>query len=80
MNPYDPCTANMDIPSDQLTVQWHVDDVRATCNDPFEVTKLFAYLNNIYGKKVVAHHSKEAEYLGMNFDYSGDGEVSIDMI
>ena len=80
MNPYDPCTANMDTPSGQLTVQWHVDDVRASCKDKFEVTKLFAYLNKIYGKKVVAHRGKKADYLGMSFDYSMDGAVLVDMI
>lgn len=70
----------MDTPNGQLTVQWHIDDVRASCKDKFEVTKLFAYLNNIYGKKVVAHRGKKTEYLGMSFDYLPDGEVLVDMI
>ena len=80
MNPYDPCTANMDTPAGQLTVQWHVDDVKASCKDSFEITKLFAYLNKIYGNKVVAHRGKKEDYLGMPFDYSQKGAVLVDMI
>ena len=80
MNPYDPCTANMDTPGGQMTVQWHVDDVKASCRDSFEITKLFKYLDNIYGNKIVAHRGKRGEYLGINFDYSIKGAVVIDMI
>lgn len=64
MNSYDPCTANMDTPLGQLTVQWHVDDVKASCKDGFEITKLFQYLDRIYGNKIIAHRGKKGEYLG----------------
>ena len=80
MNPYDPCTANMDTPKGQLTVQWHVDDVKASCKDGFEITKLFSYLDNIYGNKVVAHRGKKGDYLGMIFDYTEPGILQIDMM
>ena len=30
MNPYDPCVANMTINSSQMTVCWHVDDLKVS--------------------------------------------------
>jgi len=49
MNPYDPCTATMTTKKgDQITVLWHIDDVKVSCVDSFEVTKLLCYLNKIY--------------------------------
>ena len=52
MNPYDPCVANMTTKKgDQITVLWHVDNVKISCVDSFEVTKLLSYLNKIYGAR-----------------------------
>ena len=40
INPYDPCVANMEMKSGkQLTVVWHMDDLMASCEDDFELTK-----------------------------------------
>ena len=30
INPYDPCVANMTISSSQITVCWHVDDLKVS--------------------------------------------------
>jgi hypothetical protein len=40
VNPYDPCVANMETPGGQMTVLWHVDDLKMSCKDNFELTKL----------------------------------------
>ena len=40
INPYDPCVANKTTDGGkQLTVVWHVDDLMASCEDNFELTK-----------------------------------------
>ena len=48
LNPYDACVANMDTPRDQMTVLWHVDDLKISCKDSFEVTKLLHYNSTRY--------------------------------
>ncbi len=54
INPYDPCVANLDIAGGkQLTVIWHVDDLMASCEEDFELTKLLCYLAKIYGTKLL---------------------------
>eukprot|EP00804_Cyclotella_cryptica_P028209 CCRYP_020966-RA/>CCRYP_020966-RA protein AED:0.44 eAED:0.44 QI:0/-1/0/1/-1/0/1/0/63 len=41
MNQYHLCAVNKQTPSGyQLTVLWHVDDMKIPCRDKFEVTKL----------------------------------------
>ena len=39
INPYDPCVANKMIDRKQLTVFWHVDDLKISCVDANEATK-----------------------------------------
>jgi hypothetical protein len=40
VNPYDPCVANMETANGkQLKVIWHVDNLMASCEDNFELTK-----------------------------------------
>ena len=80
MNPYDPCVANMDTPGGQMTVLWHVDDLKISCKDSFEITKLLSYLNKLYGRKLGAHCGKKGEHLGMNLDFSEPGVFTVDMI
>ena len=81
MNPYDPCTGNMTTASgDQMTVLWHVDDVKISCVDSFEITKLLSYLNKIYSGKIVAQRGRKGEYLGMNLDFTEPGVFQVDMI
>ena len=41
VNPYDPCVANSDINVHQMTVTWHVDDLKVSHKDTFDIT-LFA--------------------------------------
>ena len=80
MNPYDACVANKDINGKQMTVTWHVDDLKVSHEDPFEITKFAHFLSKIYGQKLVVHRGKYHDYLGMDLDYSHKGEVNISMI
>lgn len=65
INPYDPCVFNKEVNGNQLTVTLHVDDLKISHVDSFEVTKLIRYLEKIYGK-VVVHRGKVHDYLGMD--------------
>ena len=80
VNPYDPCVSNMDINGSQMTVCWHVDDLKVSHKDPFEVTKFSTYLAGIYGEKMTVTRGIVHEYLGMDLDLSEQGNAKISMI
>ena len=48
INPYDPCVANAMINGYQMTVIWHVDDLKVSHKDPKEIDKFATYLSGIY--------------------------------
>lgn len=80
MNPYDPCVANlMTKDGSQLTVIWHVDDLKLSCKNGWEITKLLLYLKRIYGDGIVVHRGDKFTYLGMDLDYSEKGVFAISM-
>ena len=49
VNPYDPCVANKMINGSQMTVPWHVDDLKVLHKEIPEATKLNIVLGKIYG-------------------------------
>ena len=78
INPYDPCVANKMIGGKQLTVCWHVDDLKISCVDENEVTKMKQWLESEYGE-MHGSRGKRHDYLGMWLDYSILGKVRIAM-
>ena len=70
----------MDINGSQMTVCWHVDDLNVSHNYPFEVTKFSTYLVGIYGEKITVTQGLVNEYLGMDLDFSEQGNAKISMI
>ncbi len=59
INPYDPCVTNkMTEGGKQLTIVWHVDDLMASREDNYELTKFSCYLVKIYGPKLSMHTGK----------------------
>lgn len=82
VNPYDPCVANKMVDGNQLTISWHVDDLKASHMKPKVIDDFAEWVNKTYGEiaavKVV--RGTIHNYLGMTFDYSAKGQVSIDMI
>ena len=82
-NPYDPCVANRDTDDGkQQTIRFHVDDVMSSCEDNGKVNDEFElWLNKTYGAltKVKATRGKIHDYLGMLFDFSKPGEVTVEM-
>jgi len=59
---------------------WHVDDLKVSHKDPFEITKFATYLSSIYGKKLSVKKGKVHDYLGMDLDYSEKGSVKVSMV
>ena len=51
INPYNTCVTNKILNGEMMPVVWHVDDVKVSHNDPFEVTKFATYLSSIYRNK-----------------------------
>jgi hypothetical protein len=67
VNSYNLCMANMTTEDGkQLTVIWHVDDLMASCETDFELTKFSCYLGKIYGPKMMMHTGNKHNYLGMD--------------
>ena len=55
LNPYDPCIANRTVDGNQMTVCWHVDDLKVSHVDPEVVTKFGEWLNVTFGVTVAEH-------------------------
>ena len=60
VNPYNPCVANKMVNGEQMTVTWHVDNLRVSHKDGAEIRKFADYLRATYGKKLVEHYSYTA--------------------
>ena len=63
-----------------VTVTWHVDDLKVSHVDPFQVTRFAEYLASIYGEKLTVNRGKVHDYLGMDLDFSIKGKVKIGQI
>ena len=77
-NPKDICVFNKDIDGNQLTIFLYVDDILLTCKDVAAIDGVLAELKAIYGELVV-HEGSSLPYLGMEFDFSQPGQVSVKM-
>ena len=64
----------------QITVTWHVDDLKVYHVEEKEVSKFCMQLLDIYGSKIKVNHGKVHSYLGIDFDFSTDKTVKVSMI
>ena len=87
INPYDPCVANKMVNGKQLTVVWHVDDLKVSHVSSDVVTKMADWLKSTYERlfddgsgEMKICRGKIHEYLGMTLDFTIDGEVKVTMI
>ena len=81
MNNYDLCTFNKMVNGEKLTVQFHVDDLKASHK---EQNVLDGFLNNLrteFGQEdeLVKTKGLVHEYLGITIDYSLPGKVVFTM-
>ena len=64
----------------QMTVTWHVDDLKISHKDSREVTKFIKHFGDIYGERMTVHRGKVHAYLGMDLDFSSPKVLKIGMI
>ena len=62
-----------------MTIVWHVDDLKVSNVDSFEITKFAGYLSIVYGGLEV-HMLKVHDYLVMDLHYSDQLTVKLSMI
>ncbi len=81
-NPYDSCVVNKMVDGKQLTVAWHVDDLKISHVATEVVDSLIEDLDREFGKETPLSKSrgKVHDYLGMTLDFSTDGQVTVTMI
>ena len=81
VNPYDWCVANKTVNGKQVTVTWHVDDLKISSVDGALIDELITSLDARFGKMkpLTVTRGPVHEYLGMILDYSTPGAVAISM-
>ena len=81
VNPYDSCVANKMVQGSQLTITWHVDDLKISHVNKEVLEDLLKQLNGAFGKDgpLTIHRGKKHDYLGMWLDFSLDGKVQVQM-
>jgi hypothetical protein len=81
LNPYDPCVANKMVDGTQMTVSWHVDDLKVSHENEKNVTEFLKWVTDTYGQygEVKTTRGKLHDYLGMTLNYKVPGQVTIDM-
>ena len=78
-NPYDACVLNKLGPDGvQITVVVHVDDLLVTSASVTNLASFELYLQSAY-PQISVHRGAILDYIGMTFDFTVPGEVSITM-
>ena len=50
LNPYDPCVANKMVNGEQLTICWHVDDLKSSHIDPKVNNEFLLWIKDTFGQ------------------------------
>jgi hypothetical protein len=82
INDYDECTFNKMVNGKQLTVQFHVDDLKISHMEENVIRDMVEDLNGVFGQDgtlLEASYGKVHEYLGMTIDYSEENVVKFTM-
>lgn len=81
-NPYDACVMNKMVNGKQLTVAWHVDDLKVSHVESEVVDKFIQDMESEFGKEAPINKLKGPvlDYLGMKLDFSDPGSVKVTMI
>ena len=86
INPCDPCVANKMINRKQITVCWHVDDLKVSHEDETVLDWFEEKLVKLYGKKIKVHRGdgpdgQVFDYLGQHLDFeSKPGSLIVGMV
>ena len=65
VNPYDPCVAKMMVNGAQITVCWHVDNLKISHRDEEVVSAFVIQTSKIYGPKTTISRGNVHDCLGM---------------
>ena len=70
VNPCDPCVTNKQAHGSQMTIMWHVDDVKSSHINPRVKDSFTAWLKEECGQlgEVKSSRGKRHDYLGMVLD------------
>ena len=83
INPYDRCVANKIVNGHQMTVLWHVDDLKASHVHDDVLEDLVQYLRGIYDDEEIGtikvNYGPRHDFVGMVLDYSKPGKLIVDM-
>ena len=81
-NPYDTCVMNKTINGKQMTIGWHVDDLKISHVDMSATEHVIEKLESEFGKEapLTVTRGKVHEYLGMTIDFSEPGKVVFSML
>ncbi len=78
-NPYDPCVLiKLGADGVQITIAVHVDDLLVTSASNDNLASLERYLQSVF-PAISVHRGEVLDYIGMTFDFTVPGEVSITM-
>lgn len=69
----------MEVDGSQMTVAWHVDDLKILHRKQSTIDGLVQYLMGKYGENLAVHRGDVHDYLGVDHDYSKDGVVGMSM-
>ena len=81
INPYDPCVANKEVNGSNITLTWHVDDLKISHKDKKVVDAFIKALEDEYNDengKVTVEEGPRQAYVGMILDFSEEGTLKID--
>ena len=80
-NKYDDCVVNKTINGHQMTVVWHVDNLKVSHIDGKEVDKFIMQMEETFSADapLSVSRGKRHDYMGMNLDFHVKGKVRIDM-
>ena len=82
VNPCDPCAANKTVNGKQMTVTWHVDDLKASHKDDQALNEFAEWLEEKCGSKenpATVHKGDKHRHLGVTMDHGTKGKVKIDV-
>ena len=83
VNPYDICVANKIVNGKQITVLWHVDDLKVSHVDAVIVDDFIEWAKKKYEDpgitKLTPSRGKVHDYLGITLDYTEPGKVKLHM-
>ena len=80
-NKYDDCVVNKMVNGKQLTVVWHVDDLKVSHVDAKVVDEFVQQMDETFGQEtpLTVSQGQVHDYLGMTLDFRTKGEVQINM-